>query len=129
MEQLSVEVSNYEAPHIWGGARCCESHEQGHSWSHMIDRDFVWCHTVPLPGPSTPSPSGACTVKTTLNHGPNHTARQNSIHISASLQLISFSNNTLIYIFHHRFIDAFSLICILFLDVSVEVIKSCKKTV
>jgi hypothetical protein len=64
MEHLSAELSNYEGPHIWGGARCCESQEQEHSWSPAIYRDFVWCHTVP---PPAPSPLGAYTVNTTLN--------------------------------------------------------------
>jgi hypothetical protein len=54
MEELSVELSTYELPHIWGGARCCESQEQEHSWSPVIYSDFVWCHTVPIPGPSYP---------------------------------------------------------------------------
>jgi hypothetical protein len=67
MEHLTVELSNYEVAHIWGGARCCDSQEQEHSWSPVIYRDFVWCHTVPLQGPSAPSPTRAYTVNTILN--------------------------------------------------------------
>lgn len=49
MEQLSVELSNYEVAHIWGRARCCESQEQEHAWTPVIYRDFVLCHRSPLP--------------------------------------------------------------------------------
>jgi hypothetical protein len=67
MEHLSVELANYEVAHIRGGARCRGSQEQENSWSPVIYRDFVWCHTVPLPIPSTPSPTRAYTVNMILN--------------------------------------------------------------
>jgi hypothetical protein len=67
MKQISVELSNYEVPHIWGGARCCEPQEQEQSWSPVIYHGFVLRHTVPLPGAPTPSPSRAYTVNTIQN--------------------------------------------------------------
>jgi hypothetical protein len=78
----------------------------------LVYHDFVWCRTVSLPGPAAP-PLPELTLSTRYwmrqLHRLYHTASQSSIHISAFLQLISYSNNTLIYIFHFNFINAYSL--------------------
>jgi hypothetical protein len=107
-------TTNYEVQHIWGGARCCEFHEQEHSWSPVIYHDFMWCHTVPLP-----CPSALCLQEHTMStrywirqpHRPYHTSRHNSIHISASLQLNSYAYNILIYIYFFKTLSTATHYC------------------